>query len=165
MAGEIVPLMSAKADQETKEKERLLDWRNDIADKVIKAAREDAALHFLDRVDDEEASALDLKGDYDPIIDDKTGARLSDAIAEFAEEIKRDAKEVRRLYENALKEKLKAQKQHIPSDPAGKPYGKNYLVNKHGVWTKLDVGGPDLYVWRRITRTRIDPTALSRDTS
>jgi putative DNA primase/helicase len=35
----------------------------------------------------------------------------------------------------------------------------------HGVWTRLDAGGADLYVWRRIVRTRIDHAALSRDTT
>ena len=86
MPGEVVPLkVAAERDAETKLKERLLEWRNDIADKVIQAVHEDMALHFLDDVDDEEGSALDLRGDYDPIIDQKTGARLSDAIADFAE--------------------------------------------------------------------------------
>ena len=129
---------------------------------------EDTALHFLDDVDDEEASALDLRGDYDPIIDQKTGARLSDAIAGFAEEIKRPEKELRRLYLNTLKEKWRAQNRATPTEPAGKQYGRNYLVNSHGVWTRLDAGDGDLgdpYVWRRIARTRIDPQALSYDRS
>ena len=167
MAGEVVPLkVSANADQETKAKEHLLKWRSDLADKVIKAVCADVALHFLDNVDDEESSALDLKGDYDPIVDEKTGARLSDAIAEFAEETGRAEKELRRLYESTLKAKWKVQKQATPTQPAGRYYGKNYLVNPHGVWTRLDAGGgPDLHVWRRITRTRIDPLALSYDTS
>ena len=65
----------------------------------------------------------------------------------------------------ALKAKWKEQKKEIRTDPAGKHYGKNYMVNRHGVWTRLNVGGADLYVWRRIVRTRIDPQALSRDTS
>ena len=171
MAGEVVPLKpaeqkpSANAKAETKLKERLLKWAEDIAGKVIQAAFEDTALHFLDNVDDEESNALDLKGEYDPIVDQKTGARLSEAIAEFAEEIKQPEKVLKRLFQSALKAKWKVKNRQIPTDPDGKRYGKNYLVNRHGVWTKLDAGGPDLYVWRRIARTRIDPLALSRDTS
>jgi putative DNA primase/helicase len=167
MAGEVVPLkVSADAKAESDLKARLLKWRDELAEQVLKAVREDAALMFLDNVDDEEeAGAFDLKGDYDPIVDQKTGARLSDAIAEFAEEIKRPEKELRRLYKNTLKAKWKIQKHTIPTDPTGKSYGKNYLVNKHGVWTRLGLGGPDLYVWRRIARTRIDHDALSRDTT
>ena len=167
MAGEVVPLKpSANADKETKAKERLLRWRSELADKVIEAARADVALHFLDTVDDEESSALDLNGDYDPIVDAKTGMRLTDAITEFSEEIGLGEKELRRLYENTLRAKFKAQKQaDHPTEPPGKRYGKNHLVNPHGVWTRLHVGGPDLFVWRRVTRTRIDHVALSYDTS
>src|SRR5690348_10398573 len=112
MAGEVVPLkVSADAKAESDLKARLLKWRDELAEQVLKAVREDAALMFLDNVDDEEeAGAFDLKGDYDPIVDQKTGARLSDAIAEFAEEIKRPEKELRRLYKNTLKAKWKIQK-------------------------------------------------------
>lgn len=89
MPGEVVPLRpSADAKAETKRKELLLKWRNDIAEKVLKAVREDVALQFLDNVDDEEGAALDLQGEFDPIVDEKTGAHLSDAVAAFAEEIK-----------------------------------------------------------------------------
>ena len=70
-----------------------------------------------------------------------------------------------RLYKVTLKEKFEAQKQEgLPTEPTGKHYGK-YLVNRHGVWTRQNAGTADLYVWRRIARTRIDPVALSRDTS
>jgi hypothetical protein len=165
MASEVVPFKpSADADKETKLKERLLKWRSDMADKVIQAVREDAALHFLDNVDDEEASALDLKGEFNPIVDQKTGTCLSDAIAEFAEKIKYSEKMLWRLYKTTLKEKFEAQKVQIPSDPAGKSYGK-YLVNRHGIWITQNAGAADLFVWRRIARTQIDPAALSRDTS
>jgi len=58
IAGKVLPFKPEK-DDETKRKERLLKWRNDIAEKVLKAVREDAALHFLDHVDDEEGAALD----------------------------------------------------------------------------------------------------------
>ena len=164
MAGEVVPLKqpSADADKETKRKQRLLKWRNDITERVLEAVREDIALQFLDSVDDEES--LDLKGEFNPIVDEKTGDRLTDAVAEFAEEIKYPEKMLWRLYKITLKEKFEQQKVKIPTDPTGKPYGK-YLVNRHGVWTRQNAGAGDLFVWRRITRTRIDPTALSRDTS
>ena len=163
MAGEVVPL-KPKVDDETKRKQRLLEWRNSLAEKVLKAVREDAALHFLDNVDDEEGAAFDLKGEFNPIVDEKTGARLTDAIMEFAEEIKYPEKMLWRLYKRTLKEKFEAQRVEIPTEPAGKPYGR-YLVNRHGVWTRQSAGAADLFVWRRIARTRIDPVALSRDTS
>ena len=148
----------------------MLRWADDIASKVIAAAREDAGLPFLDDLNDEELGSLDLNGqEYDPIVDEKTGARLSDAIEEFAEKLREKIKEpekvLRRLYMSALKAKWKEQKKEIPTDPTGTHYGKNYMVNRHGVWTRLNAGGADLYVWRRIVRTRIDPEALSRDTS
>jgi uncharacterized protein (DUF927 family) len=174
MAGQVVVLKNPKsaqkiADEETKLKEAMFKWADDIAGKVIKAALEDAALKFLDNADDEELSSLDLKDQqYDPILDEKTGARLSEAIEEFAdklqEKIKEPEKVLRRLYTRALKAKWKEQKKEIPTDPTGEHYGA-YMVNRHGVWTKLSAGGPGLYVWRRIVRTRIDPVALSRDTS
>ena len=128
MAGEVVPL-KPKVDDETKRKQRLLEWRNSLAEKVLKAVREDAALHFLDNVDDEEGAAFDLKGEFNPIVDEKTGARLTDAIMEFAEEIKYPEKMLWRLYKTTLKEKFQAQRVEIPTEPAGKPYGK-YLVNQ-----------------------------------
>jgi len=175
MAGQVVHLKNAKsteqiADEETKRKEEMLKWADDIAGKVIAAAREDAGLPFLDNIDDEALGSLDLNGqEYDPIVDEKTGARLSDAIEEFAEKLQEKIEEpekvVRRLYMGALKAKWKEPKKEIRTDPTGKHYGKNYLVNRHGVWTRLNVGGADLYVWRRIVRTRIDPEALSRDAS
>ena len=43
MAGEVVPL-KPKVDDETRRKQRLLEWRNSLAEKVLKAVREDAAL-------------------------------------------------------------------------------------------------------------------------
>ena len=165
--GKVVPLKkpSSAKNEETRHKERLLKWRSELADKVLEAVRADVALHFLDHVDDEESSALDLRDDYNPIIDAKTGTRLSDAIAEFAEETGRSEKELRRLYKNTLKAKFKAQKQNHPTEPDGKRYGRRYLANQHGIWTRLDVAGPELFVWRRITRTKVDHTALSYDTS
>jgi hypothetical protein len=169
MAGEVVPLKRVSADgkAESDFKARLLKWRDELAEQVLRAVGEDAALHFLDDVDDEEAASFDLKGEFNPIVDKKTGARLSDAIAEFAEETKRSEKELRRLYESTLRAKWKVEKEKhtAPTEPTGESYGKNYLVNKHGVWTRLDAGGPDLFVWRRIVRTQIDHVALSRDTT
>ena len=85
MSGEVVPLKPS-TDAETDLKKRLLKWRVELAEQVLRAVREDAALHFLDNVDDEEeTSTFDLRGAYDPIVDSKTGARLSDAIGDFAE--------------------------------------------------------------------------------
>ena len=72
---------------------------------------------------------------------------------------------LRRLYKSALKKKWEEQKKEIPTDPTGTHYSKNYMVNRHGVWARLSAGGEDLYVWRRIVRTRIDPVALSHDRS
>jgi hypothetical protein len=171
MAGQVVQLKNAKsaeqiADEETKIKVAMLAWADDIASKVIRAALEDAGLPFLDDLRDEELGSLDLTGqEYDPIIDEKTGARLSDAIEEFAEKAQQSEKALRRLYKSALKKKWEEQKKEIPTDPTGTHYGKDYMVNRHGVWARLNAGGEDLYVWRRIVRTRIDPQALSRDTS
>jgi uncharacterized protein (DUF927 family) len=154
-----------KKDDENERKKRLLEWREKYAEKVLKLVHEDVALHFLDNVDDEENTDLDLKGEFDPIVDEKTGARLSDAIAEFAEEIKLPEKALQRLYKATLKEKYEKQKAPLPTDPAGRLYGKHYLVNRHGVWARQNAGTTDLFVWRRITRTRIDHQALSYDTS
>jgi putative DNA primase/helicase len=54
----------------------------------------------------------------------------------------------------------------IPSEPSGTLYGRNFLVNRHGVWFRQAVAGlGDLNVWRRIAKTRIDPEALSFDTT
>ena len=171
MAGEVVSLKPPAeqiADEETKRKAAMLAWADDVASKVIAAALVDAALRFLDDTDDEEVASLDLKGqEYDPIVDEKTGARLSEAIAEFAEKLEQSEKVLRRVYASALKAKWKEQKKEIPTDPAGDRYGA-YMTNRHGVWAKLGAGGSglsDLYVWRRIARTRIDPMALSRDTT
>ncbi len=174
MAGQVVPLNKAKsakqiADEETKLKEEMLKWADDTANNVIAAALADAGLRFLDDLDDEEVGSLDLQdGEYDPILDKKTGSRLSDAIEEFAEKVRdrleEPEKKLRRLYMKALKERWSKQK--IPTDEAAdaKFYG-NYKTTRHGVWTKVWAGASGLYVWRRIVRTRIDPVALSRDTS
>jgi hypothetical protein len=90
------------AHKETKRKAALLEWRDEIASKVIAAALEDAALRFHDDVDDEELEdenlgSLDLEGngEYDPIIDEKTGVRLSGAIEEFAGKQKCSIKMIR----------------------------------------------------------------------
>jgi hypothetical protein len=155
-----------KKNDENERKERLAKWRNEQASTVLKIVREDAGLRFLDSdsVDDEEDAALDLHGEYDPVVNSKTGAHLSDAIAEFAEEIKIPERRLRQLYMNTLKEKFDAQKIPLPTDPVGKLYGK-YLVNRHGIWTRQNAGAAGLFVWRRIARTRIDHQALSYDTS
>ena len=138
MAGQVVVLKNPKsaeqiADEETKPKEQMLEWADDIASKVIAATLEDAAIPFLDNINDEELGFLDLKGQqYDPIVDEKTGARLSDAIEEFAVKFKQSEKVLRRVYASKLKAKWKAQKKEIPTDPTGKHYGKKI----HGQQTR-----------------------------
>ena len=153
------------ADKDAKLQKLMLEWANVIADKVIKAVREDVALRFLDDVDDEEAhGSFDLKGEFDPIVDEKTGALVSEVIAEKAAEFQKTEKVLRRVYEIALKKKWAAQKFSIDLD--GVKYGKKFLVNRHGVWTRLNaVGGDGPFVWRRIARTQIKPIAWSRDTT
>jgi uncharacterized protein (DUF927 family) len=133
---------------------------------VIKAALEDSALRFLDRDLDADES-VDFDGAYDPIVTERTGQRLSEAIDEAAERFHETPNAMRALYLRALKEKWKRERRRI-TDPTGQRYGA-YLVSRHGVWTKQYVGGGEghsgPYVWRRIARTRIEPVALSRDTS
>ena len=153
MAGEVVALKKSTeehASEETKRTEAMRAWADDLACKVIKAVLEDAALRFLDDIDDEEQ--VDLQGEYDPIINEKTGARLSDAIQEFAPAIKRPERMLRRIYLAELKRKWQQGQWKIPTDPQGQAYGA-YLVNRHGIWIKLRVNAG-----RR-------PTAMSRDTT
>ena len=69
-----------------------------------------------------------------------------------------------RLYKTTLKEKFAAQRPELPAIPLASLTAGTWS-NRHGVWTKQDAGAADLFVWRRIARTRIDPVALSRDTS
>jgi Domain of unknown function (DUF927) len=152
------------AAKETNFREAVRAWTHDLASKVIQAMRADVALRFHDKPDDEEG-ASDLQGEYDPIVNNKTATRLSDVIAENAVEIKRPERMLKRLLDSQLKKQwTELRKQNIKiSDPDGKRYG-NYLTNVHGVWTKVRVGEiHDLYVWRRIARTQIDPVALSYD--
>jgi hypothetical protein len=165
------------AVEESKHKATLLKWAVEIADDVIAAALDDVALHFLesDSGDDEQFGSLDLMGDYDPIIDAKTGSRLSEIIKQAAETFRTKTfrtseKMLRRLYLNALKdrwEKHKEQNKKIPSEPVGKFYGRSpYMTNRHGVWVRLNTGGlDDLNVWRRIVKTCVEPEALSYDTT
>jgi hypothetical protein len=168
MAGEVVALKQSAeqiADDETRVKAALFRCADDLAVKVIQAALDDAAIRFLDGFNDEELGSFDLMGqEYDPIIDEKTGARLSDEIEEAAEKFQQPERTLRRLYKRALKEKWKQGKQEIPAEPVGTHYGA-YIVNRSGVWTKLKVGPTDLNVCRRIAGTKIEPVALSRDTS
>jgi hypothetical protein len=141
MARDVVPLVPVdeySASEETKTKTELLRWANDIADEVITAALEDAGLHFSDRdLDDEESSSLDLKGEYDPVVDAKTGARLSDAIREAGESLHQPEKVLRRLYLSVLKKRWKDQKKDIPAAPAGKLYGSSFMTTRHGVGKNL----------------------------
>jgi len=165
------------AAEETKHKAVLLKWAVETADLVIAAAIDDAALHFLegDSGDDEQSGSLDLTGDYDPIIEIKTGSRLSEIIRQAAETFR--AKTFRpsegmlkRIYLDALKDRWKKHKEQgkkIPSEPVGKFYGRSpYMTNRHGVWVRLNTGGlDDLNVWRRIAKTCVEPEALSYDTT
>jgi uncharacterized protein (DUF927 family) len=169
---ELVPARRAKqrrsaeqiAAEESKRKREMLARADAIADKVIKAAQEDAALRFLDRDLDADERAVDLGGAYDPIVTERTGQRLSEAIDEAAEKFHETPKVMRRLYLSALKKKWKRERRRI-TDPTGPRYGA-YMVNRQGVWTKQYVSAGDVpYVWRRIARTRIEPVALSRDIS
>ena len=97
---------------------------------MIQAALDDAAIRFLDGFNDEELGSFDLMGqEYDPIIDEKTGARLSDEIEEAAEKFQQPERTLRRLYKRALKEKWKQGKQEIPAEPVGTHYGA-YIVNR-----------------------------------
>ncbi len=154
------------AADETKLKREMLAWADGIADKVIKAAREDVALRFLDRDLDDDERSMDLGGDYDPIVVERTGQRLSEAIEEAAERFHKTPKVMRRFYQRALKKKWKREGRRI-TDPTGKRFGA-YMVGRHGVWTKQyasSEGHSGPYVWRRIAKTRIEPLALSRDTT
>jgi hypothetical protein len=151
---------------DTKLQREMLAWVDDIADKVIKAAQDDAALRFLDRDFDDDERSMDLGGGYDPIVTERTGQRLSEAIDEVAEKFQKPAKLMRRLYLKKLKKKWEQGRRRI-TDPTGSRYGA-YLVGRHGVWAKQFVGsgehsGP--YVWRRIAKTKIEPVALSHDTT
>lgn len=129
-----------QAEKRRKLEERVLKWLDDITDKVIKVTLADVALRFQDRVDDEELA--DLKGPYDPIVDEATGLRLSDAVDKFLHEISELSKEISQsrsapnkkqfllLYKQMLKAKWEQQKKPIPTAPDGTKYGK-YLVNQH----------------------------------
>src|SRR5215471_13486258 len=93
------------AAEESKRKAALLKWADETADQVIAAALDDVALHFLegDSGDDEQFDSFDLMGDYDPIIDSKTGSRLSEIIKQATETfrtktLRTSEKMLRRLY-------------------------------------------------------------------
>lgn len=152
------------ADKETKLKKALQEWADETVNKVIEAVRADVALRFHERDADYEEE-LDLKGEFDPIVVEKTGQRLSELIEEFAEQHQLAARMVKRVYTSKLKEKWEECKdQHVPNQIEGQQYGKNFVSNRHGVWTK-QFFLVDGYVLRRITRTRIDHVALSYDTT
>jgi Domain of unknown function (DUF927) len=155
------------AAEESHHKREMLACADDIADKVIKAVQEDAALPFLDRNLDADERAVDLGAEFDPIVNERTGQRLSEAIDEAAERFHQPPKAMRRLYLRALKKKWKRERDRI-TDPTGPRYGA-YMVSRHGVWTKQYAssgeGHSGPYVWRRIAKTRIEPVALSRDAS
>jgi uncharacterized protein (DUF927 family) len=157
------------AREETKIKAALLKWAGETADAVIAAILDDIALHFMeDEADDdgEQLSLVDLMGDYDPIIDPQTGSRLSDVIKEASATLHKSEKMLKQLYVSALQRKWASHHKEFPSEPTGQLYTRSYLVNRHGVWFRRAIARlDDLYVWRRITKTRIDPEALSYDTT
>jgi hypothetical protein len=163
----------AAADKKASETKRLMgEWLAETADKVIKAVSEDAALRFHDAdLDDEEQhAALDLKGQFDPVVDE-TGALLSEMLVAKAREYRdvlplgQSEEALRRMYKSKLKTKWG--KQTLTSELPGTKIGKRFLANRIGVWVKADVsvGLEELFVWRRFVRTQIEPDALSRDTS
>jgi uncharacterized protein (DUF927 family) len=154
------------AKDETEHKTALLKWADEIADAVIAAVLDDIALHFIEGDADDGEHSIDLTGDYDPIIDVQTGARLSETIRHAAEPLRTSEKILRRSYVSALKQKWANHRKEIPSEPSGTLYARSYLVNRHGVWSRLTIAGlGDLNVWRRIAKTRIDPEALCYDTT
>ena len=143
-------------------KEAVTKWVEATVAKVIAVIRAEAAVRYHD-IDDEEHGALDLKGEYDPIVDKETGARLSDAIAEKAAEFKMPEKRLHDLYVSALKKQWE-QEPPLSSDLDGERVGKKLMVNGGGVWMQLETEGIDtLYVWRRICRTEIKAVAWSHD--
>jgi hypothetical protein len=155
------------AAEESQHKREVLSWADVVADKVIKAALEDAALRFLDRDLDADERSVDLGAEFDPVVAERTGQRLSEAIEEAADRFHRKPEAMRRLYLRALKKEWKRERRRI-THPEGRRYGV-YMVSRHGVWSKQYASGGEShsgpYVWRRIAKTRVDPVALSRDTS
>jgi putative DNA primase/helicase len=145
-------------------KEAVTKWVEATVAKVIAVIRAEAAVRYHD-IDDEEHGALDLKGEYDPIVNKETGARLSDEIAEKAVEFKMPEKRLHDLYVSALKKQWE-QEPPLSSELDGERVGKKFMVNGGGVWMQLEAEDIDtLYVWRRICRTEIKPIALSHDTT
>jgi uncharacterized protein (DUF927 family) len=158
------------AKEETERKAKLLAWADDLADKVIKVVCEDVALQFLegDTDDDEQLSSLDLTSEYDPIVDEMTGLRLSETIKQSVENFRQSEKALRRLYVSALKRKWEEQqeKRQTHAEFSGTSYGRSYMATRRGVWVRIGIAGlEEPHIWRRITKTRIDPEARSRDTT
>jgi uncharacterized protein (DUF927 family) len=158
------------AREETERKAELFKWADDLAHKVIEAVKADVAFQFLegDADDDEQLSTLDLAGDYDPIVDEAAGVRLSDAIRHAAERFRLPGKEkaLRQIYDSALRRKWRDEDHQLHSELKGTEYGRSYMTTRHGVWFRLNVGGiEELAVWRRIAKTRVDLEALSHDTT
>src|SRR5262249_46834502 len=75
------------AKRETEYRKALFKRLDEITAAMIKAVLDDVALRFLeaDSDDDDQSGSIDLTGDHDPIVDPKTGGRLSDAIKQAAE--------------------------------------------------------------------------------
>ena len=157
-------------EEENKRQAALQTWLKETASAKIKAAVEDASLLFIERDagDDEQLGSLDhTAADYDPIIDVGTGSRfLSQEIKHAAAMFRISEKRLKVLLNASLRKIWADHPKTIPSEPIGKSYGRSFLVSRHGVWFRQAVAGLDtLYVWRRIAKTRIDPEALSYDTT
>jgi hypothetical protein len=105
------------AAEETERQTAMLKWADETAEAVIEALVADIALPFIegDSDDGEQSGTLDLMGDYDPIVDPKTGSRLSEAIKQAAQTFRtktfRSSEEMlRKLYRRALKTKWEEHK-------------------------------------------------------
>ena len=144
------------------QKEAVTKWVDATVKKVIELTREEAAIRYHEIDDD----LLDLKGEYDPLVNKETGARLSDEITEKAAEFKiKPEKRLRDLYVSALKKQWEKELP-LSSVLTGEKVGKKFMVNGGGVWMQIETEGIEtLYVWRRICRSEIKPTAISCDTS
>jgi hypothetical protein len=139
-------------------------WVDAITDKVLAAANANAALLYQDELTDQQLQTLDYVGKtFDPVVDEATGQRLSDAIKALAAHVRRGPEQIRKLCTDKLTEKHDRQDKVEPArEPVGDRYGA-YLVNRFGVWAQQRASIAEIFAWKRITHTRIDPIALSHD--
>jgi hypothetical protein len=138
---------------------------NDIIDKYS-AALERAAARRLHDLDDEAVEREDEESDID--------AELEAEIAEAAEELGVDDKEVRRHLQAALREKHRQEQETTagekpPAEIPGKDrqrYGKFWVSSEPcGVWYHHHeaTGLASFFEWRRCTKHRLDPICHSHD--